>query len=275
MEKSGTGNKQGAARRSFLKKGVLGVGAAAVGAGLLAKGSPLFAQEHEGRSLSKGDVAILQLLLAAEIIETDLWQQYKELGGVEVANNPTFQPYVNGLLQLDGDMPQYISDNTDDEISHVAFLRAYLKSKGHEPISLDKFAHNLAPSSVPGVPQTGRLTNLKQLKVDTSWWTRYRSKENVDLGAPAFPQAVPSLHEGQHPAIPATLADLSDANHAQAIANTAGFHFGFIEQAGTSLYATLSQRVSSPKFCASPSVSVGRKSCTSKSGTIRPATRLR
>jgi len=247
MEQSGSGIKQRANRRSFLKNGVLGVGVAAAGAGLLAKGSPVFAQDPVGGSLSEGDVAILQLLLAAEIIETDLWQQYKELGGVEVANNPTFQPYVNGLLQLDGDMPQYISDNTDDEISHVAFLQEYLKSKGHEPINLDKFAHNLAPSSVPGVPQTGRLTNLKQLKVDTSWWTRYRSKENVDLGAPAFPQAVPSLNKGQHPAIPATLADLSDANHAQAIANTAGFHFGFIEQAGTSLYATLSQRVSSPE----------------------------
>jgi hypothetical protein len=119
MEKSGAGNKQGAARRSFLKKGALGVGAAAIGAGFLAKGSPVFAQERDGGSLSKGDLAILQLLLAAEIIETDLWQQYKELGGIEVANNPTFQPYVNGLLQLDGDMPQYISDNTDDEISHV------------------------------------------------------------------------------------------------------------------------------------------------------------
>src|SRR6201997_3537785 len=247
MEKSGSGIKQPENRRSFLKKGVLGVGAAAAGAGLLAKGSPAFAQELGGGSLTRGDVAILQLLLAAEIIETDLWQQYKELGGVEVANNPTFQPYVNGLVQLDGDMPQYISDNTDDEFSHVAFLRAYLKSKGHEPINLDKFAHNLAPSSVSGVPQTGRLTNLKQLSVDTSWWTRYRSKENIDLGAPAFPQAVPSLNEGQHPAIPATLADLSDVNHAQAIANTAGFHFGFIEQAGTSLYATLSQRVSSPE----------------------------
>src|ERR1700745_1646807 len=247
MEKSGSGIKRHANRRSFLKKGVLGVGAAAAGAGLLAKGSPAVAQDLGGGSLTRGDVAILQLLLAAEIIETDLWQQYKELGGVEVANNPTFQPYVNGMLQLDGDMPQYISDKTDDELSHVAFLRAYWKSKGHEPINLDKFAHNLAPSSVPGVPQTGRLTNLKQLKVDTSWWTRYRSKKNVDLGAPAFPQAVPSLNEGQHPAIPATLADLSDANHAQAIANTAGFHFGFIEQAGTSLYATLSQRVSSPE----------------------------
>src|SRR6202040_1491684 len=202
MDKSETGNKQGAARRSFLKKGALGIGAAAIGARFLARESVAFAQDRGGASLNKGDAAILQLLLAAEIIETDLWQQYKELGGVEVAaSNPVVQPYVNGLVQLDGDMPQYISDNTDDEISHVAFLRAYLKSKGHEPINLDKFAHNLAPSSVPGVPQTGRLTNLKQLKVDTSWWTRYRSKENPDLGA-TFPQAVPSLAVGQHPAIP-------------------------------------------------------------------------
>ncbi len=195
MEKSGTGNKERAARRSFLKKGVLGVGAAAVGAGLLAKESPAFGQDREEGSLTRGDVAILQLLLAAEIIETDLWQQYKELGGVEAAaNNPVVQPYVNGLVQLDG-----------------------------------------------------RLTNLKQLSVDTSWWTRYRSKENLDLGAPAFPQAVPSLSQGQHPAIPATPSDLNDPNHIQAIANTAGFHFDFIEQAGTSLYATLSQRVSSPE----------------------------
>jgi hypothetical protein len=230
-------------RRSFMKKGALAASAATAGAALLG-GTSAFAQGHQG-SLSKGDAAILQLLLAAEIIETDLWKQYRELGGVEVAGNPLFQPYVNGLLQLDGDMPQYISDNTDDEISHVDFLQAYLKSKGHEPINLDQFAHNLEPSSVPGVPQIGRLTNLKQLTVDTSWWTRYRSKDNVDLGAPAFPQAVPSLNQGKYPAIPATTADLSDKNHAQAIANTAGFHFGFIEQAGTSLYATLSQRVSS------------------------------
>jgi hypothetical protein len=125
----------------------------------------------------------------------------------------------------------------------VAFLRAYLKSKGHTPIDLARFA-TLSPSTVPGVPQTGRLTNLKQLSVDTSWWTRYRSKENPDLGA-KFPQAVPSLAVGQHPAIPASQAELNDPNHVQAIANTAGFHFAFIEQAGTSLYATLTQRVSS------------------------------
>ena len=233
-------------RRSFLKNGVIAVGAVTASTGLLTGGMSAFGQEGTGggNDLSKGDAAILQLLLAAEIIETDLWQQYKELGGVE-ATNSVSQPYINALQQLDGDMPQYISDNTDDEVSHVAFLTAYLKSKGQKPIDLGKFA-NLAPSTVPGVPQTGRLTNLKQLSVDTTWWTRYRSKENPDLGA-TFPQAVPSLAVGQHPAIPTTQNDLFDPNHIQAIANTAGFHFAFIEQAGTSLYATLSQRASSPE----------------------------
>ena len=233
-------------RRSFLKNGMITVGAVTASTGLLTGGMSAFGQEGSGGGdeLSKGDAAILQLLLAAEIIETDLWQQYKELGGVE-ATNSVSQPYINALQQLDGDMPQYISDNTDDEISHVAFLTAYLKSKGHKPVDLSKFA-TLAPSTVPGVPQTGRLTNLKQLSVDTTWWTRYRSKENPDFGA-TFPQAVSSLAAGQHPAIPTSQNDLYDPNHIQAIANTAGFHFGFIEQAGTSLYATLSQRASSPE----------------------------
>jgi len=231
-------------RRSFLKNGMIAVGAVTASTGILTGGMTAFGQEgkEDSDDLSRGDAAILQLLLAAEIIETDLWQQYRELGGVE-ATNSISQPYINALEVLDGDMPQYISDNTDDEISHVAFLTAYLKSKGHRPIDLSKFA-NLAPSAVPGVPQTGRITNLKQLSVDTSWWTRYRSKENPDLGA-TFPQAVPSLAVGQHPAIPITQTDLSTTTHLQAIANTAGFHFAFIEQAGTSLYATLSQRVSS------------------------------
>ena len=233
-------------RRSFLKNGMITVGAVTASTGLLTGGMPAFGQEGlgGGNDLSKGDAAILQLLLAAEIIETDLWQQYRELGGVE-ATNSVSQPYINALQQLDGDMPQYISDNSDDEISHVAFLTAYLKSKGQKPVNLSKYA-TLTPSTVPGVPQTGRLTNLKQLSVDTKWWTRYRSKENPDLGA-MFPQAVPSLAVGQHPAIPTSQSDLNDPNHIQAIANTAGFHFGFIEQAGTSLYATLSQRVSSPE----------------------------
>jgi Ferritin-like domain len=245
--KQSEGLSRGSAnRRSFLKNGVIAVGAVTASTGLLTGGISAFGQENKNDSdnISRGDAAILQLLLAAEIIETDLWQQYRELGGVE-ATNSISQPYINALEQLDGDMPQYVSDNTDDEISHVNFLTAYLKSKGQKPIDLSKFA-NLAPSKVPGVPQTGRLTNLKQLSVDTTWWTRYRSKENPDFGA-TFPQAVPSLAVGQHPAIPVSQNDLNDPIHIQAIANTAGFHFAFIEQAGTSLYATLSQRVSSPE----------------------------
>jgi hypothetical protein len=239
-ESKGTPKSQ-SNRRSFLKNGMLAAGVATVGGGLLTKASALSRDQQEG-SLNSGDAAILQLLLAAEIIETDLWQQYNELGGVAASNS-----YVTALQQLDGDMPQYISDNTDDEISHVAFLRAYLKSKGHQPVNLDHF-RTLPSSKVTGINQIGRLTNLMQLSVDTTWWTRYRSKENPDLGG-SFPQAVPSLAQGEHPAIPTSDADLGgpNTNHIQAIANTAGFHFGFIEQAGTSLYATLSQRVSSPE----------------------------
>jgi hypothetical protein len=232
--------KQNHNRRSFIKSGMLTAGLASVGTGLLTHSVSALGQE-EGR-ITKGDIAILQLLLAAEIIEADLWQQYNELGGVAAIGGPN-QAYVNALQQLDGDMPQYISDNTDDEQSHVAFLSAYLKSNGQQPVNLENF-RSLPSSKTPGAQNIGRLTNLMQLSVDTSWWTRYRSKDNPDLGA-AFPQAVPSLNVGQHPAIPTAQADLLDANHIQAIANTAGFHFGFIEQAGTSLYATLSQRVSS------------------------------
>jgi hypothetical protein len=236
--------KKSANRHSFLKNGIVAAGAATGGAGLLTKALPAFG-EDSGDRLTKGDAAILQLLLAAEIIETDLWQQYRELGGVE-ATGSISQPYITALQQLDGDMPQYISDNTDDEISHVAFLRAFLKSKGHTPVDLSPFFH-LAPSKVPGVPQTGRLTTLKKLSVDTSWWGRYRSGENPDLGATKFAQAVPSLLDGEFTAIPRDTNDLADPTRIQAIADTAGFHFGFIEQAGTSLYATLSQRVTSPE----------------------------
>src|SRR5207244_7002227 len=130
-----------------------------------------------------------------ELIETDLWQQYNELGGVKAPDSG----YKAGLVILDGDQPQYIADNTDDEISHAAFLNAYLKSKGEQQIDLTEFK-NLAPSQVSFVPQTGRLTNLKQLTVDTSWWTRYRSIRNPDFGA-TFANAVPSLHCGEHTAI--------------------------------------------------------------------------
>jgi Ferritin-like domain len=241
MKQSKSVFKNQSDRRTFIKNGVMAAGVATAGVGLLTRGISAFGQERE-QELRKGDIAILQLLLAAEIIETDLWRQYNELGGVDVSG-PSQSTYVTALQQLDGDMPQYIADNTDDEVSHVAFLRAYLISKGQKPVNFDKF-RTLPSSKAPGAQQIGRLTNLMQLSVDTSWWVRYRSTDNPDLGA-TFPQAVPSLAVGQHPAIPTKAADLADPNHIQAIANTAGFHFAFIEQAGTSLYGTLSQRVTS------------------------------
>ena len=229
-------------RRSFLKGlGMAGATLLPASALLMTKGKAR-ADERQGK-LTKGDVAILRLLAAAEIIETDLWQQYNELGGIG-ATGSISQPYIDDLIVLDGDMPQYIADNTDDEMSHVAFLNAYLASKGEEMVNFDSF-RNIPPSKVTGVPQTGRLTNLQQLSVDTSWWVRYRSTTNPDLGAIFTQQAVQGLNVGQHPAIPVTNADLTSGNHLLAIAFTAGFHFGFIEQAGTSLYATLSQKVTS------------------------------
>jgi hypothetical protein len=232
-------------RRSFLKGlGMAGATLLPASALLMTKGKAQAdeRQERNGK-LTKGDVAILRLLAAAEIIETDLWQQYNELGGIG-ATGSISQPYITDLQVLDGDMPQYIADNTDDEMSHVAFLNAFLASKGEEPVNFDAF-RNIPPSKVTGVPQTGRLTNLQQLSVDTSWWVRYRSTTNPDLGATFTQQAVQGLNVGQHPAIPVNNADLSSGNHLLAIAFTAGFHFGFIEQAGTSLYATLSQKVTS------------------------------
>ena len=233
------------ARRSFLRN--LGVGAALLvpGAAVLGSASKALAgsENQKNNALSRGDVAILQLLAAAELIEADLWQQYTELGGVDAPTTGC----TAALQILDGDQPQYISDNTDDELSHATFLNAYLASKGASQVDLSHFK-NLAPSQVSFVPQTGRLTNLKELTVDTSWWTRYRSTTNPDFGA-TFPDAVPSLNTGLHTAIPRKDAELDDPNnpsdHVKAIAFTAGFHFGFIEQGGTSLYATLAQKVTS------------------------------
>ena len=231
------------ARRSFLRRLGLGAALLAPGAALFSASGKALAAGKSNQKLTRGDVAILQLLAATEIIEADLWQQYKELGGVDAPNTG----YTAALQILDGDQPQYIADNTDDEFSHAAFLNAYLKSKGEQQVDLSRFKH-LVPSQVSFVPQTGRLTNLKQLTVDTSWWTRYRSTTNPDFGA-TFPNAVPSLNAGQHTAIPRNNAELDDPNnpsdHIKAIAFTAGFHFGFIEQGGTSLYVTLAQKVTS------------------------------
>jgi len=233
-------------RRSFLRKGVVATGAATVGAGLLSRRVPLFGQEDEkSGKLTKGDAAILRFLAAAEILETDLWQQYNELGGIqdsEVPGGSGSPLYIAALKVLDGDMDQYIHDNTEDELTHEVFINAYLASKGADTVNLDQF-RTLPSSKATGAQQIGRLTNIMQLTVDTTWWTRYRSRtQNPDFGD-TLPQAVPSLAVGQHPAIPRSDADLTPSDHIQAIANTAGFHFATIEQGGTSLYPSLAQRV--------------------------------
>ena len=250
-------------RRSFLKSGMVAAGAATIGTAMLPGAPVAFAEREDDHApITKGDIAILTFLSALEQVEADLWIQYAELAG---ATNQGLSPidlelngqkiitglapnYITALEVLDGDMPQYIADNTDDEISHHRFLNNYLASKGAKTIDLSEFA-TLPPSQVTGVPKNGRLTNLKQLTVDTSWWTRYRSETaNPDFGG-TFKQAVPDLARGKHPAIPVNDGDLvlnsdgSIPNHLQAIANTAGFHFAFIEQGGSSLYPALAQKV--------------------------------
>ena len=246
--------QRGFDRRSLLKGlGVVGVAVSA--------GSLLAPEEaHASGGLTHGDAAILRFLAAAEILESDLWLQYTELAGVqddEVAKIASQQisgypatatggsaPYTQALLQLDGDMNQYIHDNTEDELTHETFINAYLVSKGASPVSLEQF-RTLPSSKATGANQVGRLTNLMQLTVDTSWWTRYRSRtRNPDLGD-TFPNAVPTLGVKRHTAIPRTDADLNNSDFLQAIANTAGFHFAFIEQGGTSLYPKVAQRVTS------------------------------
>ena len=259
-------------RRSFIK----GLGATSA---LLFPGTALINQaeaqsDDGGGKLSQGDASILRFLCAAEIIESDFWEQYWELGSGTLdfaAPNPSGQAltatngnpaYMNALVILDGDMPTYILDNTDDEFSHANFLLAYLKSKGANTADLDRLAGshfrtltkqaNGTPisSTAKGSTQKPRLTNLTQLTIDTSFWGLYRTDSaNPDLGGSGFAQAVPSLNVGAHTAIPRTDADTTAAGGdlIKAIAFTAGFHFPFIEVHGTSLYPSLAQRVQDPE----------------------------
>jgi hypothetical protein len=262
MENPAKTIKRSVDRRSFMKSGLLAGGAATVGVGLLANGATAHAQYGEGHGrLNAGDTAILRFLAAAELIESDLWTQYAELGGignnppieVDPNPNPPLNNYQQSLSNLDSDGPQYIASNTLDEVSHATFLNAYLESRGAEPVNFSEF-ETLKGSTATGSSGKLRLTNLMNLNVDTSWFVRYRSTTNPDLGA-TFPQAV-TLNGVT--AIPRTDADFNGAPfasstnlagnmHTQAIANVAAFHFGMIEAGGSSLYAAMSQKVSDPE----------------------------
>jgi hypothetical protein len=256
MKKSVSTTTRSVDRRSFMRNGLLAGGAATVGVGLLAK----TASAQERGRLNQGDAAILRFLAAAELIEADLWTQYAELGGIgndqPIEINPNPNPPLNNyqlaLSNLDSDGPQYIASNTLDEVSHANFINAYLESRGAEPVNFSQF-ETLKGSTATGSSGKLRLTNLMHLNVDTSWFVRYRSTTNPDLGA-TFPQAV-TLNGVT--AIPRNNNDLTGTansqfptavpDHIQAIANTAAFHFGMIEQGGTSLYAAMSQKVSDPE----------------------------
>jgi hypothetical protein len=240
-------------RRSFIARlGLAGAATLPVGALLTSKARAAAPDlGFGGFGLSRGDAAILRFLAAAELIEADLWTQYAELGGIgnnqpiEVDPTQQLNAYQAALSNLDPDGPQYITSNTLDEMSHAEFLNAYLESQGAKPVDFDAF-RTLAGSTATGSTGIGRLTNLMNLNVDTSWFIRYRSATNPDFGA-TYPQAITITNRA---AIPATDADFNDANLIQVIANIAAFHFGYIEQGGSSLYAAMSQKVTDPEVLA-------------------------
>src|ERR1700722_9525679 len=225
-------------RRSFVKNGLTAAGLATAGVGLLSTSSSVLAEEEKGERsgrLSRGDAALLRFAAAAEILETDFWVQYNELCGIpdsEVPGGSGNPAFTAALSMLDADMAQYVHDNTDDEFTHQNFLNAYLASKGAATVDLEPF-RTLPGSTATGSSGKLRITNLMELTLDTSWWTRYRSSDNnPDLDPNfVFPQAIPTLAVGKHTAIPRTDADTVDPNFLQAIANTAGFHFPTTEQA--------------------------------------------
>ena len=273
---SGTG--AGHNRRNFLKAGFVAAGATAVGAVLSEHGTLVAAAQSSG--LNAGDVAILQFLAAGELLEVDFWTQYNELGGIpdsEVSGGTGNAVYTERLLSIDRNFPQYIHDNTDDEISHATFINAYLVSRGAEPVNLDPF-RTLEGSRATGSSGRPRLTNLMQLTIDSSWWTRYRSStNNPDVNPTMFEQAVPDLHSGQHTAIPRTDDDLYPHPHIQAIANTAAFQMPTVEQGGGSLRMALAQRATDAEvlrllISMGPIESMHFQTWHEKAGKVRPMT---
>jgi hypothetical protein len=222
-------NPRKVGRRWFMKSLALS------GASLLPAGYALGAKggkKQDIGSITDGDAAILRFLAAAEILETDLWQQYTEFADLA-------GPYSDALENIDDDMPPYIDQNTADEFSHQDFLNAFLMKMHKQPVSLESF--RTLPSSPVAPVQRPRLTNLMHLNVDTSWFVRYRSQGNPDFGD-TFGQAVDIV---DRPAIPVQNQAFYTNNQMQAIANTAAFHFAMIEQGGSSLYDALSLRCSS------------------------------
>jgi hypothetical protein len=218
-------------RRSFLKGGSSLLGAAALlpAAGLLAGANSVRAQDSGGPAITAGDINILRFLGAAELIEDDLWSQYTELA----TKNPRFN---QALRILDPALPQYIAEDRRDERSHANFINSFLESIGEFPADLDAF-RTLPSVTAQGADSRKRLTNLRHITVDTSYYLRYRRDINPDFGGDAA-QIATIINS---PTIPTSNAvgDVEMFN----IAQSAAFHFGAIESGGASLYSSLLSKV--------------------------------
>jgi hypothetical protein len=224
-------------RHNFLTSGMIAVSVATAGTMLNRVSRTEYGRtlDYNTGDLTKSDIAILKFLAAVELIECDLWKQYEELGGTSNVSQNTYQL---ALQRLDSHSSQYISSNAQNEISHAAYINAYLESEGVDPVDFDSF-RTLRGSTAKGARNIGRLSNLMHLDMDTRWYSRYHSIEHLDSGDP-FPQKIRIVNRQ---AIPRADADFDRPHHIQAIAKTAVFHFGYIEHAGASLYASLSQKV--------------------------------
>jgi len=279
MEHNTQQSKYSTSRRSFLRRGFAAAGAGTVGAGLFANGFnvlPAFAKERSG-GITKGDVAILRLLAAIEIIESDLWQQYNELGGIQDSEVP------GGSGSAATSLPFKYWMGTCPSISTIILrmssatwpssTRSWLQWAPNQSIWIS-FAR--CPAAKPPVPSKldGSPTSCSS-RWTPSWWARYRSRtQNPDFGN-TFPQAIPGLSKGKFPAIPRNDGDLAPNNHHPGHCHTAGFHFGFIEVGGSSLYPTLAQGVTNLEVLRIL-LSIGpvETSQLSEPGTTRLAMRL-
>lgn len=223
----------GAPRRAFLKGGVLSAASLVAAAGgsrsALAQFRSAFGPIDRD-AVTEGDVAMLKFLAAAELVEDDLWQQYCELA----VDNPF---YNFALRRIDPSLVRYICDDRDDERSHAAFINSFLVAIGEDPVDLDPF-RTLSSVDARGAEDRGRLTNLTNLSVDTSWFLRYRSADNPDFGA-QFSQFVEIKNQ---PTVPTGFVS---SRRAQEAAHAAAFHFAAIEQGGSSLYCSLIPKASS------------------------------
>jgi hypothetical protein len=221
----------------FSTIGGLEASVAAAGAMLIRARSTSFGQklDYTNDRLTKGEIAILRFLTAIELIEIDLWQQYDELGGATTAQQSDYQLALQFLNRLGS---KFITANAVNEIEHSTFLRTCLESEGVEPVNLDGF-RILRGSTATGSQNVGRLTNLMHLNLDTSWHIRNRRVNTREVDSPVQRR----MRIVNRPSIPRSEEDLGEPERIQVIANTAAFHFRFIEQGVSSLYTSLSQRV--------------------------------